>query len=568
MGRDEMVTQKSDAQLFHTPGKTNRGPEYFTTQRPASQRYSRPRKLLENPDAIVIGTGIGGLSVASNLAQKKGLKVLLLEHQAVPGGSTHCHELDGFEFNSGVDSIGDMDPRVGRGLFRATADFITGGQLEWAKMPDAHETCTFGDDVYEWFSSPEKNIEWVERLFPGEGDVRKYYALEDQIQRDAWSWAITKLAPSWVPEGVRERFYRAFGGKWRQYMHRTTAEVFQNELGFSKRLSAIFSYMYGNHGKTPRHSPFSFHAANLFHYRDGAYYPVGGPSQIANCIIPLVEKAGGQLAVSTPVEQILIEQGRAVGVRTADGTEIRSPLVISDASAWVTFMELLPPAQREEHGFAQRFEQTGPSPAMCYLFLGYDEELELPPQIVWHMPSYPGVDPYDLDAADLIYKGQMRFEGMGGYLLSPSARDPVYRQRCPRKSTVTVLAEAPASWVKRYREDPSFRPGFEAGVRDSMLRLVHRHMPILEGKTPASLHVGVPVGCNPRAWGGCSLGIEPSAEHFTRDTHWLRPETAIRGLWLTGQDAFSAGVCGAMLSGSLTYAAITGDWLFLLNNGA
>ena len=88
----------------------------------------------------------------------------------VPGGSTHCHEIDGFEFNSGGDSIGDMDPRVGRGLFRATADFITGGKLEWAKMPDVHETCTFGDDVYEWFSSPEKNIEWIERRFPGEGN--------------------------------------------------------------------------------------------------------------------------------------------------------------------------------------------------------------------------------------------------------------------------------------------------------------------------------------------------------------------------------------------------------------
>jgi len=489
----------------------------------------------------------------------------MLEHQSVPGGSTHCHELDGFEFNSGVDSIGDMDPRVGRGLFRATADFITGGQLEWAKMPDAHEICTFGEHSYEWFSSAEKNIAWVEKHFPGEGNVRKYYKLEEQIQSSAWSWAITKLAPSWVPESLRETFYGAFGGKWREYMHRTTADVFTRELGFSKRLTAIFSYMYGNHGRTPEHSPFAFHSANLFHYRDGAYYPVGGPSQIANCVIPIVEASGGQLAVSSPVEKILIEGGRAVGVKLGDGSEVRSKLVISDASAWVTFMELLPEAERVKHGFAQRFAQTGPSPAMCYLFLGYDEELELPQHIVWHMPSYPGVDPYDLDAADRIYKGEMRFEGMGGYLLSPSARDPVYRERCPGKSTVTVLAEAPAKWVQRYREDPSFRPGFDAGVRDNMLKLVHRHMPILKGKTPTSMHVGVPVGCNPRAWGGCSLGIEPSGDHFTRDTHWLRPKTPIDGLWLTGQDAFSAGVCGAMVSGSLTYAAITGDWLFLLN---
>lgn len=557
---------KTDAELFYFPGKPNLGPAYITTKNPASKRYAKPAKLMDKPDAIVIGTGIGGLSIASTLAQKKGMKVLMLEHQKVPGGSTHCHELDGFEYNSGVDSIGDMDPRVGRGLFRATADFITGGKLEWAKMPDAHEICTFGKDTYEWFSSEAKNIEWVERLFPGEGNVRKYYELEDKIQFDAWAWAITKMAPSWVPESARAKFYDTFGGRWTKYMHRKTADVFQKELGFSKRLAAIFSYMYGNHGRTPEHSPFAFHSANLYHYRYGAYYPVGGPSQIANCVIPIVEAAGGQLAVSTPVEQLLIENGKCVGVRVKGGEEIRCDMVISDASAYVTFMELLPEAEREKHGYPALFAKTGPSPAMCYLFLGYDEEIELPKHIIWHMPSYEGVDPYDLDAADMVYKGQMRFEGMGGYLLSPSARDPVYKERCPGKSTVTVLAEAPAAWVKQYRENPDFRPGFDEGVKVNMMKLVHRHMPMLKGKKPVSVHVGVPVGCNPRAWGGCSLGIEPSGEHFTRDTHWLRPKTPIEGLWLTGQDSFSAGVCGAMVSGSLTYTAITGDWLFMLDN--
>ena len=68
-----------------------------------------------------------------------------------------------------------MDPRVGRGLYRPAIDFITGGRLGWAKMPDVHETACFGDDVYPWYSSPEKNIEWVGRLFPNEGNVRAYY---------------------------------------------------------------------------------------------------------------------------------------------------------------------------------------------------------------------------------------------------------------------------------------------------------------------------------------------------------------------------------------------------------
>ena len=112
-----------------------------------------------------------------------------------------------------------------------------------------------------------------------------------------------------------------YGGDWRRYMSRTTNEVFRRELGFSERLAGVYSYMYGNHGRTPEHSPFAFHAVNLYHYRYGAYYPVGGPAQVAAAIVPIIEAAGGQLAVSTPAERIVVENGRAVGVKLADGTE-------------------------------------------------------------------------------------------------------------------------------------------------------------------------------------------------------------------------------------------------------
>ena len=142
---------------------------YITEAHPASARYRPPSRLLDKPDTIIIGSGIGGLALASILAQKRGERVLVLEANAVPGGCTHCHEVDGFEFNSGVDSVGDMDPSVGRGLTRPMIDFVTGGKLDWARMPDVHEVCAFGDEEFSWHSSSEANIEWVERQFPGQG---------------------------------------------------------------------------------------------------------------------------------------------------------------------------------------------------------------------------------------------------------------------------------------------------------------------------------------------------------------------------------------------------------------
>jgi all-trans-retinol 13,14-reductase len=555
---------KTDAELFFQPGQQHLGPPLNTFESPAKSKYARPTNYLDSPDAIVIGSGIGGLGIASTLAQKRGLKVLLLEANSVPGGCTHVHELDGFEFPSGIDSIGDMDPRVGRGLYRPSIDFITGGKLQWAKMPEVHETACFGEDVYPWYSSPEQNIEWVERLFPGEGDVRAYYELEERIEWWAWSWAVTKLFPQSMPVGLRELFYQGAGGAWRSYMQRKVTEVFKGELGFSDRLASVFSYMYGNHGRTPEHAPFAFHAVNLFHYRHGAYYPVGGPSQIAECVRPILEQHGGQLAVSSPVQRILVEGDTAVGVRLEDGTEIRSKLIISDASAYTTFCELLDDEVSRRHNYRQRFEEIGPSPSHVYLLLGYDEELDLPKEIIWHMPTYEGVSRWDLSTHDDLYKKQMKLQGMGGYLLSPSAREPLSRQRYPGKSTVVVLAEGIPAWVQRARDDGAFKADFSRALEENLLKIVHRHMPMLKGKTPKLVRSGLPMGCNVRAWHGCSLGLEPSGERFVKHTHWLRPKTTITNLWLTGQDSFSAGFAGSMVASRLTYSAITNDWLFML----
>ena len=556
---------KTDAELFHRPGRPHRGPPLNTFQAPSKSKYKKPTNYIDRPDAIVIGSGIGGLGIASTLAQKRGMKVLLLEANVVPGGCTHVHEIDGYEFPSGIDSIGDMDPRIGRGLYRPSIDFITGDQLQWAKMPNMHETACFGDDVYPWYSSPAENIAWVEELFPGEGDVRGYYELEEKIEWWAWSWAVTKLLPEGIPLGLRDRFYEAAGGAWRKYMQRPVTDVFRKELGFSERLASVFSYMYGNHGRTPEHAPFAFHAVNLFHYRHGAYYPVGGPSQMAECVRPILERHGGQLAVSSGVKRILVESDRAVGVELEDGTEIRSDLVVSDASAYTTFMELLEPEVGERHGYRKRFEQIGPSPSHVYLLLGYDEDIELPKEIVWHMPTYAGVSRWDLSASDDLYKNHTKLDGMGGYLLSPSAREPLHGQRYPGKSTVVVLAEGIPAWVDRARTDAAFKADFSAAVGENLLKIAHRHMPALVGKTPAVMRSGLPMGCNPRAWHGCSLGLEPSGERFVKHTHWLRPKTSIEGLWLTGQDAFSAGFAGSMVASRLTYSAITGDWLFMLD---
>jgi all-trans-retinol 13,14-reductase len=531
-------------------------PPYIGAANTATRKYTRPDTLIDNPDAVVIGSGIGGLGIAALLARRKGWRVLVLEANDVPGGCTRCHEIDGFEFNSGIDSIGDMDASVGRGIVRPTIDYLTEGRLQWAEMPDLHEVASVGGEDYHWYSDPEKNKAWMLERFPtvSREDLERYYKLEEKVEVGCTGWALTKILPRWIPRFVRELLHRVFGRIWLRYLHRSTLEVLRDEFGFPKELCGAISYMYGNYGATPSNAPFAFHAINLLHYRYGSYYPVGGPSYILECIMPTIEKRGGQLAPGCPVDEILIEGNRAVGVRLTDGTEVHSKRVISGASAYTTLMDLLPADVSQRHGYPARFEQLGPSPTHLYYFLGYDEVIDLPAHIIWHLPDY------DIDAADRRYKEEMDFEsGQACYILCPSARDPAFQERFPGKSTVIVLAEAPSHWVTRQQEDPAFKADLEAKIDANFTRVLEQHIPALRGKTPRLKKLGVPIGCNPWAWQHASYGLEGSKRRFVDHTHWLGPRTEVKGLYLTGQDAFAPGFSGAMIGARVCYSAVTGN---------
>ena len=62
---------------------------------------------MDNWDAIVIGSGAGGLTVAVALANA-GQKVLVLEQHYLPGGWTHSFSLGGYRFSPGVHYLGQL----------------------------------------------------------------------------------------------------------------------------------------------------------------------------------------------------------------------------------------------------------------------------------------------------------------------------------------------------------------------------------------------------------------------------------------------------------------------------
>ena len=116
---------------------------------------------------------------------------------------------------------------------------------------------------------------------------------------------------------------------------RTTLEVLRG-ITSNDELIGLLTGQWGDYGLPPAQSSFAAHAAIAEHYFNGAAFPVGGGAQTAAATIPTIERGGGQVVGAADVLHILTSNGRATGVRMADGQEFLAGIVISDAGVFTT----------------------------------------------------------------------------------------------------------------------------------------------------------------------------------------------------------------------------------------
>jgi all-trans-retinol 13,14-reductase len=117
-------------------------------------------------DAIVIGSGIGGLTAAALLAKHAGKKVLVLERHYTAGGFTHVFRRPDYEWDVGVHYIGEVnDPQS---PVRAAYDHLTEGRLQWNTMPDVYDRIVITDRSYDFPTGMERFRTNMKQYFPGE----------------------------------------------------------------------------------------------------------------------------------------------------------------------------------------------------------------------------------------------------------------------------------------------------------------------------------------------------------------------------------------------------------------
>ncbi|MCR9159041.1 MAG: phytoene desaturase family protein [Nannocystaceae bacterium] len=508
--------------------------------------------LDERYDAIIVGSGLGGLTTALLLAQR-GKRVLVLERHWVLGGFTHVFKRKEWEWDVGVHYVGEVH-REGS-VLRRLFDHLTDGELQWADMGEVYDRIWFGDTEYALRSGVKNFKADMSERFPAEKDaIARYLDLVFEVSKASRSFYAEKAlgdVTAFLGGRLLRRSYMSFA-------RRTTYDVLR-ELTSDEKLIGVLTGQYGDYGLPPRQSSFAMHATLVKHYFSGGAYPIGGSARIAETFAPRIEALGGTLVTRAAAEEIVVEHGKAVGVRMEDGRTLRADMVISNAGVLNTFGRLLGDVGKARVGATDKLAKLRPSLAHASLYIGLDgsrESLNLPRANHWVYP-----DDYDHDRTIARFEADEDAPLPVAYISFPSAKDPSHAQRHPDKSTIEIVTLMPWQRVAKWADTPWKKRGEEYDAlkerwSNRLLAKLYEREPHLQGKI--AFH---------------ELSTPLSTQHFTAYQHgeiyglshdpnrfeqrFLRPQTPVSGLYLTGQDVCTCGVGGALVSGFLTASAIT-----------
>jgi prolycopene isomerase len=332
-------------------------------------------------DVIIIGSGIGGLVTATQLAAK-GAKVLVLERYIIPGGSAGYFEREGYRFDVGASMIFGFGTEGTTNLLTKALEAVN-VSLETVRDPvqiHYHLPASLELKVHQDY---EKFLQELTAHFPQEREgIRKFY---DEC------WKVFNCLNAMELLSLEELRYltRVFFQHplaclgLVKYLPQNAGDIARRYIKDPQLLKFIdmecYCWSVVPADKTPM-----INAGMVFsdrHY-GGINYPKGGVGQIAQKLVEGLEKAGGQIQYKARVTKIVTEKGKAVGVQLADGKVYQAKRIVSNATRWDTFEKLLPAEEMPtaEKKWRKRYEK---SPSFLSLHLGVEAQV-LPPGTECH----------------------------------------------------------------------------------------------------------------------------------------------------------------------------------------
>jgi phytoene dehydrogenase-like protein len=502
-------------------------------------------------DAVIIGAGLGGLSCAAAFS-RQGFKPLILEKHDKPGGyATTFRRPGGFVFDVSLHSttVGERN-----GIHNLIPGFPEITDVEFVPHRTLYRAIFPNHDIRVPPRDLPGYIKTLAGQFPEEeAGIR---ALFDDMQGVAddinkFSRAGGKVDMSRFPIEY-PHLLRSAGSTWGAMMDARIKDA---------RLKAIVSALWGYYGLPPsKLASFYYALPTIGYLTQGGYYPKGKSQKISDALVSFITARGGKLLLNTEVVKVLVRNGTAYGVRTADGHEYTAKAVVANSNPHDLFHSMVEDEARLKDYLA-RIDGLSVSLSCFQVFLGLKKDLvgalRIPETEIFYSSGY---DPEAGYQAAL--NGDMSNPGLGVTLY-----DNLYPGYSPKgKNTVNLITLQGFDHWKQYEAD--YRQGRKEAYRAEKERIAgilirQAEKALLPGLSKAIevKEIGTPLTnlrytANSR---GAIYGWDQTLDNS--GIRRLGYATPIRNLFLAGAWTRPGGGYSAVLmSGLQCFAEVTRNW--------
>jgi phytoene dehydrogenase-like protein len=487
---------------------------------------------------VVIGAGLGGLSVAALLA-RNGFPVTVLERREVPGGYAVSFQRGDFSFQ--------VTPHFVLGLAPILEELGIADKVRLVSLPVGLHAVAPDLSLALPQADPAGVARVLTERFPAEAEGIRAYL--DELKELLREWR----TPVADPKSMAETH---------PLMWRLGAESLGrllNRHSMDPQLWALLASFGSMYGMPPSRLPaLSGAIGALAVIMAGRQYVRNDPSSLAESLVQVIEKSGGRVRYGAEVARILEKDGAAVGVRTSSGHQVEARAVVSNAPAPITFDRMLEPGVLPA-SYVERLRTYRRSVSTFQVWLGLRRELKGRIDGYGHLVMPAGLD---WEAAQGTRAGDPSAAAIGVYV--DDNADPGYSK--PGKGSVRLLMMTPYAPWRRFEAE--YLAGRKEAYRKEKERVagilidraekwlipgLRSSVEVMEAASPLT---NLRFTANPD---GAILGYECSLENCGRTR--IQNRTPVKVLYLASAwDDPGGGVNPVMRGASNVYKSLLEDW--------